>query len=173
MAEILRCVARGFLDDYMTGRPGQVFYRQVLPKGQEWVLIGDGTTTVKIFFVGGLDLKVNGDTDVGVQLPRVYLVNGLAPFNLFPLRAVQAYHAIALASTGVHDLGREEKRLPWGNRLVSMCHKVLSFKPSKYCCSHNSIVPVPLSTSPTTVENGTTVNVHDFFRLRPLLSVVQ
>ena len=57
--------------------------------------------------VGSLNLELHGDTDIGVQLPRVYLVRsrwGLA-INLFSLHAVQAKHPIALDSEGVHLFG--------------------------------------------------------------------
>ena len=77
--------------DYMTGDAEQVFNRQVPPKGQEWVTVGDGKA--KVLFVGRLQLKLHCHTDVSVQLPRVYVVDGLA-INLFSLYAVQARHAI-------------------------------------------------------------------------------
>ncbi|CAN0480975.1 unnamed protein product, partial [Laminaria digitata] len=88
---------------HMTGNVELVFNREAPPKGQEWVRIGDGTPK-KVLCVGTLNLEFHCDTDVGVQLPRVYVVDGLA-INLFSLHAVQAKHTVTLDSTGVHLLG--------------------------------------------------------------------
>lgn len=63
--------------DHMTGDLDQVFDRPVLPKGQEWVMTGDGVV-MKVIFLGTLNLKLHGDTDVRVQLPRSDVVRGLA-----------------------------------------------------------------------------------------------
>ena len=86
----------------MTGDAINVFNRRAPSKGQEWVTIGDGTVK-KVLFVGTLNLELHCDTDVGVQLPRVYVVDGLA-INLFSLHAVQAKHAVTLDSTEAHLL---------------------------------------------------------------------
>ena len=58
-------------------------------------MIGDGTAK-KVLFLGILNLKLRCDTDVGVQLPRVYEVDGLA-INVFSLYVAQARHAITLS----------------------------------------------------------------------------
>ena len=50
---------------------------------------------MKVLCEGTLSLELHGDTDVGVQLPIVYVVDGLA-INLFSLHAVQAEHPITL-----------------------------------------------------------------------------
>ncbi|CAN0518915.1 unnamed protein product, partial [Laminaria digitata] len=88
---------------HMTGNVELVFNREALPKGQEWVRIGDGTVK-KVLCVGTSNLDFHCDTDVGVQLSRVYVVDGLT-INFFSLHAVQAKHAVTLDSTGVHLLG--------------------------------------------------------------------
>ncbi|CAN0552914.1 unnamed protein product, partial [Laminaria digitata] len=61
---------------HMTGNVELVFNRKAPPKGQEWVRIGDGTVK-KVLCVGTLNLDFHCDTDVGVQLSRVYVVDGL------------------------------------------------------------------------------------------------
>ena len=86
----------------MTGNAEHTFNLEAPSKGQEWVRIGDGT--VKVLCVGTLKLEFHCDTDVGVQLPRVYVVDGLV-INLFSLYAVLAKHDITLDSAGVHLLG--------------------------------------------------------------------
>ncbi|CAN0385300.1 unnamed protein product, partial [Scytosiphon promiscuus] len=80
--------------NHMTGDATNVFNRKAPSKGQEWVAVGDGTVK-KVLFVGTLNLKLHCDTDVGVQLPRVYVVDGLVS-NLFSLHAVQAKHVVTL-----------------------------------------------------------------------------
>ncbi|CAN0320397.1 unnamed protein product, partial [Laminaria digitata] len=74
--------------DHMTGNAEHVFNREAPSKQQQWVMIGDGRA-MKVLCVGSLNLELHGDTDVGVQLPRVYVVDGLA-INLYSLHAVQA-----------------------------------------------------------------------------------
>ena len=89
--------------DHVTGNAEDVLNRRAPSKQQQWVMIGD-CRSMKVLCVGSLNLALHGDTDVGVQLPRVYVVDGLA-INLFSLHAVQAKHPITLDSKEVHLFG--------------------------------------------------------------------
>ena len=71
--------------DHMTGDPEHVFNHQVPPLGQQLVTNGDGTVK-RVLFVGTLNLTLHCATDVGVQLMRVFIVDGLA-INLFSIHA--------------------------------------------------------------------------------------
>lgn len=66
---------------------------------------GDGTT-IGDTFAGTLELKLRGNTDVGVPFTRVYVktVHELA-INLFSLHPVQAKHSITVESAAVHLFG--------------------------------------------------------------------
>ncbi|CAM9729227.1 unnamed protein product, partial [Laminaria digitata] len=74
--------------NHMTGNAQVMFNREAPPKGQEWVKIGDGTPK-KVLCVGTLNLEFHCDTDVGVHLSCVYVVDGLA-ISLISIHAVQA-----------------------------------------------------------------------------------
>ncbi|CAN0426647.1 unnamed protein product, partial [Scytosiphon promiscuus] len=89
--------------DHMTGDSEHVFNREAPSKGKEWVMVGDGRA-MKVLWVGSLNLNMHGNTDVGVHLPRVYVVDGLA-VNLFSLHAIQVKHPVTLDSAGVHLFG--------------------------------------------------------------------
>lgn len=91
----------------MIGDSQHVFNREAPSKGQEWVLIGDGSA-MQVLHIGSLNLKMHGDTDVGVHLPQVYAIDGLA-INLFPLHAVQAKYPVTADSTGGHFFGEGGK----------------------------------------------------------------
>ena len=91
--------------DHMTRNAEHVLNRQAPSKQQQWVMIGDGRA-MKVLRVGSLNLELHGDTDVGVQLPRVYVEDGLA-INLLSLHTIQAKHPITLESKGVHIFGGE------------------------------------------------------------------
>lgn len=148
-------------------------------------MIGDGTA-MKVFFVGTLNLQLHVDTDVGVQLLRVYAVGGLA-INLFSLHTVQAKHAIKLDSTKVHFFG-EKIILPVGQQARSYVLQGFPLRNRVNIAAVTSVPPPrPLSPSPTvepgavkvgyflppppTVKPGT-LKV-DVFHPHPLLSLVQ
>ena len=60
------------------GDATNVFNRKAPSKGQEWVTIGVDGRFKKDIFERTLNLNWHYDTDVGKQLRRVYVVNGLA-----------------------------------------------------------------------------------------------
>ena len=127
-------------NDHLTGDAKHVFNRKAPLKGQEWVTIGDGTV-MKVLYVGALNVELHGDTDVGVQLPSVYVVDGLA-INLFSLDAVKAKHPITLDSKGVHLFGGKITFPRGASGSFFTCYTTFPLAPSHTGCSYFNIPPL-------------------------------
>ena len=113
--------------NHMTGNAEHTFNLEAPSKGQEWVRIGDGTVK-KVLCVGTLNLEFHCGTDVGVQLPRVYVVDWLV-INLFSLHAVLAKHGITTKLDCSAPLRRQDHFPPGYQRLLSTSYKAFPLAP--------------------------------------------